>query len=144
MKGISVGDKVYLYVESSIRNEKSRLGEAVVTRVGRKYVYCKDTEKQGQIRLFMETRFCKDEYDMPRYGNCMTAIDDYNRRILMFATEKERDESIERIKLFETIKRFLGGVRIGEPGLWFSPSLYSIEQAREIAEILGIRKEDTV
>ena len=73
----------------------------------------------------------------------MTAIDDYNRRILMFTTEKERDESIERIKLFETIKRFLEGARIGESDLWFSPSLYSVEQAREIAEILGIRKEDT-
>lgn len=144
MKGISVGDRVYLYIDGGIRREKPRLGEAVVTRIGRKYVYCKEAEGQGIFPFFSEIRFSRNEYNMEKYGECFSATDDYSRNILMFTTEKERDESIERIKLFETIKRFLEGARIGESGLWFSPSLYSVEQAREIAEILGIRKEDTV
>lgn len=144
MKGISVGDRVYLYIDGGIRREKPRLGEAVVTRVGRKYVYCEEAERQGIFPFFSEIRFSRNEYNMEKYGECFSATDDYSRNILMFTTEKERDESIERIKLFETIKRFLDGAKIGESGLWFSPSLYSIEQAREIAEILGIRKEDTV
>lgn len=143
MKGISVGDRVYLYIDGGIRREKPRFGEAVVTRVGRKYIYCKGVEKQGAIPFFSETRFSRNEYDMGKYGECFSTADDYSRNILMFTTEKERDESIERIKLFGTIKRFLDGAKIGESGLWFSPSLYSVEKAREIAEILGIRKEDT-
>lgn len=140
MKGISVGDRVYLYADGGIREEKPRFGEAVVTRVGRKYVYCKDEENRGLLPFFSEARFSRDEFLTEQYGDCFSTTDAYNRNIFMFTTEKERDEAVERNELFKTIKAFLNKRVIS--GVYFSPSSYSVEQARTIAEILGIGGEE--
>lgn len=120
------GDVVYVLENQ----ETGEMREMVVQKTGRKYIYV-----SGDMKSLWQRRFGTDWNTDVSFLKEMEA----GKKALLFRTERELSEYLEKRKLRQEIHRKI------KEYIWFSDSgttdWYTLEQLREIDRILNQRKE---